>query len=68
MGNYQWQESKRTSLKLDFLPPAGFADLQGQMAISPVFYSADSFNDGLCLVTTEDSIGYINRLGEFVWQ
>jgi hypothetical protein len=38
------------------------------MVIQPVFYSAESFRDGLCLVTTEESIGYINRDGDFVWQ
>jgi hypothetical protein len=38
------------------------------MVIAPAFYSAESFHDGWSLVTTEDSIGYINELGEFVWQ
>jgi len=38
------------------------------LVIEPTFNSAESFYDGLSLVTTEDSIGYINRLGEFVWQ
>jgi len=54
--------------RVGFSPPSGFINLQGQMVIEPVFYSAESFRDGLCLVTTKDSIGYINRLGEFVWQ
>lgn len=46
----------------------GFIDLQGQMVIEPTFFSAENFHDGLCLVTTEDLIGYVNRIGEFVWQ
>jgi hypothetical protein len=51
-----------------FPPRSGFIDLHGQMAIEPAFRSAESFHDGLSLVTTEDSIGYINELGEYVWQ
>ncbi len=51
-----------------FSPPSGFINLDGQMVIRPTFYSAESFCDGLSLVTTVDSIGYINKLGEFVWQ
>ena len=38
------------------------------MVIEPAFFSAESFHDGWSLVTTKDSIGYINKLGEFVWQ
>lgn len=51
-----------------FSPPSGFINPDGQMVIPPMFYSAESFRDGLSLVTTEDSIGYINQLGDFVWQ
>jgi hypothetical protein len=54
--------------RVGFSPPSGFIDLHGQIVIEPTFHSAESFHDGLSLVTTEDSIGYINRLGEFVWQ
>jgi hypothetical protein len=32
-----------------------------------LFFSSQ-FHDGLCLVTTENEIGYINRQGEFVWR
>lgn len=53
---------------LGFIPPCGFVDLDGEMALQPAFYSAQGFRDGLSLVTTENSIGYINRSGEFVWQ
>lgn len=56
------------SPRVGFSPPSGFIDLHGQMVIEPAFRSAESFHDGLSLVTTEDSIGYINKLGEFVWQ
>jgi hypothetical protein len=54
--------------QLGYSPPSGFIDLKGLMVIKPLFFSAESFHDGLSLVTTEDLIGYINRLGEFVWQ
>jgi hypothetical protein len=54
--------------RVGFVPPCGFIDVAGNMVLRPAFYSAQSFQDGLSLVTTEDSIGYINKLGEFVWQ
>jgi hypothetical protein len=54
--------------RVGFSPPSGFVDLRGDMVIEPMFYRSESFRDGLCLVTTEDSIGYINRSGEFVWK
>jgi WG containing repeat len=54
--------------RVGFSPLSGFINVEGQMVIQPKFYSADSFRNGLSLVTTQDSIGYINMLGEFVWQ
>jgi hypothetical protein len=51
-----------------FSPPSGFIDHDGQMVIAPTLYSAESFRGGMSLVTTEKSIGYINRTGDFVWQ
>ncbi len=54
--------------RVGFSPPSGFINRDGEMVIPPAFRSAQNFQDGLSLVTTEDSIGYINRLGEFVWQ
>ena len=54
--------------RVGFYPPSGFINLHGQMVIEPLFYSAGSFQDGLCLVETEDSIGYINKQGEYVWK
>ena len=50
-----------------FVPACGFIDVDGNMVVKPRFDRADSFRDGLCLVTTKDSIGYINKQGEFVW-
>jgi hypothetical protein len=26
------------------------------------------FRSGLCMVTTEEEVGYINHAGEFVWR
>lgn len=54
--------------RLGFVPPCGFIDESGNTVLSPRFYRAVSFEDGLCLVTTKDSIGYINKAGEFVWK
>jgi WG containing repeat len=50
------------------LPPCGFVDVDGNMVLQPAFESANGFRNGLSLVTTEDSIGYINRYGEYMWQ
>ena len=46
----------------------GFVDKQGYMLITPQFAWASSFRNGLCLVSNSDSIGYITKDGEFVWQ
>jgi hypothetical protein len=46
----------------------GFVNVEGQFAIQPAFYTAERFINGLSLVTTKDSIGYINRSGEYVWR
>ena len=54
--------------QLGFSPPSGFIDPEGNMVIAVKFRSGNSFENGLCLVETEDSIGYINKMGEFVWQ
>ena len=54
--------------KLGVIAPTGFIDTEGIMILKPQFYSVNDFRQGLCLVETENSIGYINRLGEFVWQ
>ncbi len=51
-----------------FSSPSGFIDVQGRMVIEPKFCTAQSFCNGLSLVTTQDSIGYIDKRGEFVWQ
>ena len=46
-------------------PPVALSTSRARW-LQPAFHSAESFQDDLCLVTTEDSIGYINKLGEFV--
>jgi hypothetical protein len=51
-----------------FSPPSGFIDPDGNMLIAVKFRCGNSFENGLCLVETEDSIGYINNMGEFAWQ
>ena len=54
--------------KVGVVPPVGFIDVSGNVVVPPKFYSATNFQDGLSLVTTKDSIGYIDKLGEFVWK
>jgi hypothetical protein len=54
--------------RLGSVPPCGFVDVDGNMVLQPAFHSAEGFRNGLSLVTTEDSIGYINRHGEYAWQ
>lgn len=54
--------------KVGVCPAKGFLDSEGNMVIAPTFYSANSFQNALAFVETEDSIGYINTVGEFVWQ
>lgn len=51
-----------------FSPPGGFIDPEGNMLIAVKFRSGNRFENGLCLVETQDSIGYINKMGEFAWQ
>ena len=46
----------------------GFIDRSGNLVIPPEFSFTGCFRNGLCLVTTEDEIGYINRRGDFVWR
>jgi hypothetical protein len=54
--------------RVGFSPSSGFINREGQMVIQPAFRNAHSFQGGLSLVATENKIGYINKLGEFVWQ
>jgi hypothetical protein len=51
-----------------FSPPTGFINRDGSVVIPPQFYSANDFVNGLSFVSTSDSIGYVNKSGEFVWQ
>jgi hypothetical protein len=54
--------------KVGALAPWGFIDSRGNVVLRPLFNDVLSFREGLCLVEAEDSIGYINRLGDFIWQ
>lgn len=44
----------------------GFIDTCGQWIVPPAFYYAEPFSEGVALVQTEDSLGYINPQGEYV--
>lgn len=54
--------------RIGFSPPSGFIDRDGRMVIAPKFNSVERFRDGLSLVTTKDTIGYINKSGVLVWE
>jgi hypothetical protein len=54
--------------RVGFVPPSGFIDVAGRLVLRPIFHSTERFIDGLCLVTTDDSIRYINTEGERVWE
>jgi hypothetical protein len=45
----------------------GFIDPTGKFVITPRFFSAASFQDGLCFVETEKEILYVDRRGAPVW-
>jgi hypothetical protein len=53
----------RERIRGGFIPPVGFVDSQGNMALQPSSHDAYGFRDGLSLVTSEEPIGYINRTG-----
>ena len=46
----------------------GFIDSSGQFAIPPRFTGAGRFRGGVCLVTTDEDVGYIDTKGEFIWR
>ncbi len=55
------------SVKFNQMALRGFINLDGNMVIEPKFFRTQSFQSGLCLVETEKTIGYINKIGEYVW-
>ncbi len=56
------------SSALGYFPPFGFVDPQGVSVLPCTYAGAESFENGLCLVETEKTIGYIDKRGDFVWQ
>ena len=46
----------------------GFMNHEGEFVIPPRFLLAEPFYRGLAFVVTEDSVGYIDKTGEYVWQ
>jgi hypothetical protein len=45
----------------------GFIDCAGQIVINPKFERARDFKGDLALVQTDETIGYINKSGKYVW-
>ncbi len=45
-------------------PKGGFIDETGQEVIPSMYLEADQFRNGLCLVQTEDGVGFIDRAGQ----
>jgi hypothetical protein len=46
----------------------GFADSTGALAIGTRFNQVDRFRLGLCRAAAGDTLGYIDRRGEWVWR
>jgi hypothetical protein len=46
----------------------GFIDSKGEFVITPRFFATGSFQDGLCLVETENDILYVDATGVSVWR
>ncbi|NCO84162.1 MAG: WG repeat-containing protein, partial [Nitrospirae bacterium] len=40
----------------------------GDIVIAPMFDEADKFYGNLAQVVVGDKIGYINKIGKFVWE
>ena len=59
---------REAEYRIGFVPPCGFIDREGTIVIEPRFHGTQDFEHGLSLVSTEDSIGYINGVGEYVWE
>ena len=45
----------------------GFIDQSGEFVIEPQFDHAWDFDNGLAMVQVGDTLGYIDRSGNFVW-
>lgn len=46
----------------------GYIDTKGNWLIEPTFKQSYNFRGGLALVVDEQTIGYINRQGEYTWR
>ena len=46
----------------------GYIDCAGEIVIQPSFEEAYEFIDGIARVEIGKKIGYINKLGEYVWK
>jgi hypothetical protein len=46
----------------------GYVDKTGKLVIPPLFRVAHNFHGGLALVMVGDRIGYINKMGRYVWK
>ena len=46
----------------------GYIDIEGQIVIEPNFEEAYEFINGIARVEVGKRIGYINKLGEFIWK
>jgi hypothetical protein len=46
----------------------GYIDTEGNWLVEPTFKQAYNFRSGLALVVDEETVGYINRKGEYIWR
>jgi hypothetical protein len=46
----------------------GFITPSGEFAISPRFILGFRFHDGICWTETNETCGYVDRSGDYIWQ
>jgi hypothetical protein len=46
----------------------GYIDAQGEVIIPFQYSAAFNFNGGLARVVQDGKHGYINKIGEYIWQ
>ena len=46
----------------------GYIDCHGEIIIEPIFEEAYEFTEGIARVEIGKRIGYINKVGEYIWK
>ena len=58
----------RAPAQIGEMDPWGFLSVAGDFVIEPTFTMVRAFRKGLSLVETQDTLGYIDQQGNYVWQ